>query len=129
MDRKNFLQLLKENLLILDGATGTELQKRGMPQGVCPELWAIENPDVVVDTQKEYIKAGSNLYINAHWAANKAFEFGLVTDVEITRSRHAFQTGCRENWACCRRYNLWVNLSDPLETCPLKMRSIFLRNR
>ena len=60
MDRKDFLKYLKDNILILDGATGTELQKRGMPQGVCPEMWVIENPDVIVDIQKEYIKAGSN---------------------------------------------------------------------
>lgn len=90
MDRKNFLQLLKENLLILDGATGTELQKRGMPQGVCPELWAIENPDVVVDTQKEYIKAGSNVVYTCTLGGSriKLSEFGLGDrTVEINRKQ------------------------------------------
>lgn len=88
MDKKVFLNLLKDNILILDGATGTELQKRGMPQGVCPEMWAIENPDVIVDIQKEYIKAGSNAVYTCTFGGNRAklseFGFGDRT-VEINR--------------------------------------------
>jgi len=52
MNKKDFLDFLNQNILILDGATGTELQKRGMPGGVCPEMWVIENPDVIMDIQK-----------------------------------------------------------------------------
>jgi len=34
MNKKDFLDFLNQNILILDGATGTELQKRGMPAGM-----------------------------------------------------------------------------------------------
>ena len=46
MNREEFRKILDEKILVLDGATGTELQKRAMPTGVCPELWALENPDI-----------------------------------------------------------------------------------
>jgi len=41
--------LLTRKIIILDGATGTELQKTGMPSGVCPELWCLENPKIIKD--------------------------------------------------------------------------------
>ena len=33
--------------LILDGATGTQLQKRGMPSGVCGEEWILAHPETM----------------------------------------------------------------------------------
>ena len=79
MNKKDFLALIEENMLILDGATGTELQKRGMPLGVCPEMWVIENPQVIVDIQREYIKAGSKAVYTCTFGGNriKLSEFGL----------------------------------------------------
>ena len=41
ISRSQFRKLCDEKVLILDGATGTELIKRGMPAGVCPELWVL----------------------------------------------------------------------------------------
>jgi len=46
--------------LIADGATGTELQKLGMPLGVCSEKWILENPNAAIEIQKKYIAAGSD---------------------------------------------------------------------
>lgn len=79
MNKKDFLDFLNQNILILDGATGTELQKRGMPGGVCPEMWVIENPDVIMDIQKDYINAGSNAVYTCTFGGNriKLSEFGL----------------------------------------------------
>ena len=45
MKREEFRKISQEKILILDGATGTNLQKRGLPSGVCPEKWILENPD------------------------------------------------------------------------------------
>ena len=59
MNKKEFLQLVKEKILVLDGAFGTELTKRGMPAGVCPEQWVLEHPMAIVELQREYQKAGS----------------------------------------------------------------------
>ena len=43
MTREELYKRIEERPLILDGATGSNLQKAGMPPGVCPELWILEN--------------------------------------------------------------------------------------
>lgn len=45
--------------ILLDGATGTELYKRGMPQGACTEAWILEHPQELVDLQRSYVDAGA----------------------------------------------------------------------
>lgn len=46
---------------ILDGAMGTELQKRGMKPGEDSTAFALANPDIVGDVHREYIEAGSDI--------------------------------------------------------------------
>ena len=79
MNKKEFRDFLSQGLVILDGATGTELVKRGMPGGVCPEQWCIENPSAVKDLQEKYLSAGSNLIYTPTFGGNgcKLQEFGL----------------------------------------------------
>ena len=79
MTRQEFKELLKNKLVILDGATGSNLQKRGMPNGACPEQWVLENPEVLVGLQKEYVEAGSNIIYSPTFTANriKLAEYGL----------------------------------------------------
>jgi len=83
MDKKQFLNLLNDKVIILDGATGTELQKRGLPKGVCPEKWVLENPDVLKDIQRRYIDSGSNVVLSCTFGGNgiKLDEFGLKDKV------------------------------------------------
>ena len=47
--------------LILDGATGSNLRKMGMPKGVCTENWILRNPEVLVSLQRAYVQAGSQV--------------------------------------------------------------------
>ena len=47
MTRQEFKSLCEQRILILDGATGTNLQKAGMPTGVCPEQWILENKELI----------------------------------------------------------------------------------
>ena len=61
---------LKRRILILDGATGTELQKAGMPAGVCPELWCLENPETVLNVHAAYCDAGSDIIYTTSFGAN-----------------------------------------------------------
>lgn len=58
--------------LILDGATGTELTKRGMPQGACTERFVLEHPDVITELQQEYIAAGSDAVLAPTFGANRS---------------------------------------------------------
>ncbi len=57
--------------MILDGATGTELIKAGMPSGVCPEEWILSHPDVISDIQKRYAGSGSNAVLAPTFGANR----------------------------------------------------------
>ncbi|MCF0126982.1 MAG: homocysteine S-methyltransferase family protein, partial [Pseudobutyrivibrio sp.] len=79
MDKYAFRQLLKERLIFLDGATGTNLQKAGLPSGICPEKWIYDNPDALVNLQKAYVAAGSDILYAPTFTANriKLAEYGL----------------------------------------------------
>ena len=58
MTKKEFRQLAERGAIILDGATGSNLQTAGMKLGVCPEQWILEHPQVLIELQKAYIEAG-----------------------------------------------------------------------
>ena len=57
--------------LLMDAATGTELQKHGMPAGVCSEKWTLEHPEVIVNIQKGYVAAGSQVLYTPTFGANR----------------------------------------------------------
>ena len=82
--RKTFQELVNGKIAVLDGATGTNLQMRGMPQGVCPEQWILENKDVLIGLQKEYVAAGSDIVYAPTFSANriKLKEYGLADKVK-----------------------------------------------
>ncbi len=71
MNRDQFKEMISKNVLILDGATGTLLQKNGMPSGVCPEQWVIENPGAIIDIQRKYIDAGSDIIYTCTFGGNR----------------------------------------------------------
>ena len=50
-----------EKTVLLDGATGSELQKAGMPRGCCTEEWILANPEALINLQRRYVAAGSNI--------------------------------------------------------------------
>lgn len=81
----NFLQDIKNNILIFDGSKGTMLQKMGLAGGECPELWNIEHPEKVKEVYSSYVKAGSNVIQTNTFGANKAIleKFGLQDQVEL----------------------------------------------
>lgn len=57
--------------LVLDGATGTELQKRGYTGTECAEKWILEHPDVILEIQRAYIRAGSRIIYTPTFGANR----------------------------------------------------------
>ena len=48
----------KDKLLLLDGAMGTELQKRGLPPGGVPELLNLTDPELLKEVYRDYAAAG-----------------------------------------------------------------------
>jgi 5-methyltetrahydrofolate--homocysteine methyltransferase len=60
----DFLQTLtSKKILIADGATGTLLQKAGLPSGSAPERWNIENPEAIKRHYQSYKNAGSDIIL------------------------------------------------------------------
>lgn len=66
--------------MLLDGATGTALMKAGMPTGVCPEQWILENPETILSIQTDYIEAGSDAVLAPTFGANRTVlsRYGLA---------------------------------------------------
>ncbi|NMA83354.1 MAG: dihydropteroate synthase [Epulopiscium sp.] len=83
MKKEELKQILEDQVFILDGATGTELQRYGMPEGVCPEQWVLQNPEIFIDIQKKYIESGTQGLYTCTFGANriKLQQFGLERDV------------------------------------------------
>lgn len=83
MTREEFQDLSKE-ILYLDGATGSNLVREGMPSGVCPEQWILEHPDVMLRLQKAYVAAGTDILYAPTFTSNrvKLAEYGLDNRME-----------------------------------------------
>lgn len=88
MEKQEFRELVQKKIVILDGATGSNLQKSGMPVGVCPEQWIMENSRIMKELQKDYIKAGTDILYAPTFTCNriKLEEYGLQDNlVEMNR--------------------------------------------
>lgn len=89
MTRKEFQELTQSRIIILDGATGRNLQKRGMPTGVSPEEWMLDNPEILIGLQREFLEAGSDIIFAPTFTANKVKlkEYGLEDRIEEINRR------------------------------------------
>ncbi|MDE6602716.1 MAG: homocysteine S-methyltransferase family protein [Lachnospiraceae bacterium] len=83
MNRQEFQSFIKNTPLILDGATGSNLQKQGMPAGVCPEQWILGHRDIMIKLQRDFVSAGSNIVYAPTFTANriKLKEYGLEEQI------------------------------------------------
>lgn len=84
MTKQEFRALVEEKIVLLDGATGSNLMKRGMEAGACPEQWILEHPEVLMGLQREYVEAGSDIVYAPTFTANriKLAEYGLENEIE-----------------------------------------------
>lgn len=83
MTKEAFGALCKEKILYLDGATGSNLMRAGMPAGVCPESWILDHKEALISLQQAYVKAGSNIVYAPTFTANriKLAEYGLEKEI------------------------------------------------
>lgn len=94
MNRKALANILKERVLILDGAYGTEFMRRGFKQS--PEEILLEHPEAIKNLHTEYVKSGANALLTSTFGANpiKLSKIGLESQhdkivrnaVEIAKS-------------------------------------------
>lgn len=84
--------LVNRKVLIADGATGTELQKAGLPSGTPPELWNLDNPDAIEALHRSYLDAGSDIILTNTFGASpiKLATKGLENDA-IRINQHAVE--------------------------------------
>lgn len=61
LSKQEFRGLMAKGVCLLDGATGSNLLLAGMPKGCCAEKWVLENPDAIIDLQRRYAQAGSQV--------------------------------------------------------------------
>lgn len=81
---KEEFQKLTEKVTLLDGATGSNLFVMGMPRGICSEDWILDHPDVLIELQKAYVEAGSQILCAPTFGANRfnLSSYGLGAQVE-----------------------------------------------
>ena len=67
----DFREFLRQGFVVLDGATGSNLQQAGMESGDCPEQWIAKHPEVFIDLQCRYIEAGSDVLYTPTFTCNR----------------------------------------------------------
>ena len=84
MTKEDLTKRLGNGTLILDGATGSNLMKAGMPKGICTEQWVAEHPDAIMELQKAYAEAGSDIVYAPTFMANplSLATHGLAAETE-----------------------------------------------
>lgn len=72
MPLKSFLsELVTGRILVLDGATGTNLQSRGLDKGQLSESWVLEQPEKIVQLHRDFIQAGANVILTCTFNGNQ----------------------------------------------------------
>ena len=81
---KEQFRKLTENILLLDGATGSNLMASGMPRGICTETWVIEHKEIFQELQGAYIAAGSQVIYAPTFGGNRInlAKHGLTDRIE-----------------------------------------------
>lgn len=85
--KRTIKKWLSREILLLDGAIGTELQERGLPTGVSPEAWCLDNQAILAEIHRAYSRAGSRVVYTATFGANpfKLKQYNLDRTREINR--------------------------------------------
>ena len=61
LTKESFSALVSQGPCLLDGATGSYLRAKGMPRDCATEEWVLRNPEVLVELQRGYAEAGSQI--------------------------------------------------------------------
>ena len=71
MTKYEFIKMAEKGVILLDGATGSNLRRAGMPVGVCAEQWVLDHPQILQDLQRAYVEAGSQIVYAPTFSANR----------------------------------------------------------
>ena len=70
MTRREFAEMVQAGPVFLDGATGSNLRAAGLPAGANTEEWVLAHPDILMDLQRAYAEAGSQIVYAPTFGAN-----------------------------------------------------------
>jgi 5-methyltetrahydrofolate--homocysteine methyltransferase len=118
---KKFLSLLKsKRILLCDGAMGTELQRRGLKVGDCPEEYNLTHPGIIQAIHKDYYDAGSDIVeTNTFGASQLRLKFyGLdnkVRDINLAAVKNAKEV-CPKNKLIAGSIGPLGELLEPIGT-------------
>jgi len=65
-------RIQKGERITADGATGTNLQKRGLPPGLSSEQWVLDNPEAILQLHRDFIAAGAQIILTSTFGASPA---------------------------------------------------------
>ena len=104
---KPLLQAMKERRLYLDGGMGSMLQAAGLPEGLLPDVWGMQNPAAVQGVHRAYLEAGARLITTNTFgtSAPKLAPYGVTVDevmaAAVANVRQAMQqAGVEDAYVC-----------------------------
>lgn len=89
LSKADFLGIISRGACLLDGATGTALIAAGLPRTCCKEMWILEHPEIIIDLQRRYAEAGSQIIYAPTFLANSLAlgRYGLERETEAVNAR------------------------------------------
>jgi len=101
--------LARGEILVADGATGTNYQARGLERGLAPEQWLFQEPDQVIQLHRDFILAGSNIILTNSFGATalRLAHAGLEDDAAQVNQR-AVALARRAIHSAARDERVWV---------------------
>lgn len=95
MTKEDF-QKLTQDVVLLDGATGSNLMAAGMPRGTCTEAWIIDHKEIFQNLQRAYAQAGSQIVYAPTFGANRySLSLHGLTD-QLEKMNHTLVNISRE---------------------------------
>ncbi len=85
MTREEFWALAGQGVVLLDGATGSNLRRAGLPVGVSPERWILEHPAILLELQRGYVDAGSQILYAPTFGSNRVSLSNYGLEDQITQ--------------------------------------------
>jgi methionine synthase I (cobalamin-dependent) len=85
----NLHDLIASGPALSDGAWGTELHKRGLDTGECPDGWKLTRPECVAEVARSYVEAGSRMILTNTFRANRVALAGYGMDASLVAINRA----------------------------------------
>ncbi len=64
-------RLAAGEVFVIDGATGTNLQRIGLPVGASAEVWVLENPEAIANLERSFVDAGSDIILTCTFGGTR----------------------------------------------------------